>query len=321
MHSVVFYEVFDEEKALLKKIEYNKALTFGFLVDVPEDKEKLDLVYETAGIVTGSGRLLDSGDTGKVLLGHDYVTTRMEDFFGREIEVGRKINIQGKDFEIVGILEQASSFQVNSAILMLNKDMKDLLDIGDEADLLIVQVNDKNKAQEISDEIARRLRADRHEKLGEEDFIIQTPLQAISGINNILNIINLVVAGIAAISLVIGGIGIANTMYTGVLERTKEIGTMKAIGAKNRDILLIFLIESGMLGLIGGIIGAILGISLAFGVASIASLALGENLIKLTISWPLLFGAVGFAFVIGLISGFLPALQGSRLKPVEALRK
>ena len=149
---------------------------------------------------------------------------------------------------------------------------------------------------------------------------MQTPLQAIGTVNTILNIINLIVVGIAVISLLVGGIGIANTMYTSVLERTREIGTMKAVGAKNKDILLIFLIESGLLGLVGGIVGALIGLGLGFIVSGAANSYFGEEIIRVNLSLPLIFGAIIFSFLMGIFAGVVPALQASKLKPVEALR-
>jgi putative ABC transport system permease protein len=153
-----------------------------------------------------------------------------------------------------------------------------------------------------------------------EDFSILTPDKLLASFGTILSIITVFLVGIAAISLVVGSIGIMNTMYTSVLERTKEIGTMKAIGAKNSDILLVFMIESGLLGLLGGIIGAFLGLGLAFLVANIASTALGENIITVSVNYTLLFGAIAFSFAVGLFSGLAPAWQASKLKPVDALR-
>jgi putative ABC transport system permease protein len=204
---------------------------------------------------------------------------------------------------------------------MNEKDMKKLLNINDEYDLIVAQVSNSNQAEAVAEKIKEALRKDRKEKIGEEDFSVQTPLQSISSVNTILNIINLIVGGIAAISLLIGGIGIANTMYTSVLERTKEIGTMKAVGAKNSDILYIFIIESGLLGLIGGIMGAGLGIFLAFGVSGIANAAFGSQILSVQISYLLIFGSIAFALAIGLASGLIPAFQASKLKPVEALRR
>jgi putative ABC transport system permease protein len=134
-------------------------------------------------------------------------------------------------------------------------------------------------------------------------------------------VINLVVGGIAAISLLVGGIGITNTMYTSVLERTREIGIMKAVGARNQDILLLFLIEAGLLGLVGGVIGVGMGFGLAFGVASIISSVLGGLSLSIDFSLSLALGAFVFSMGVGTIAGIIPAIQASRLKTVEALTR
>ena len=130
-----------------------------------------------------------------------------------------------------------------------------------------------------------------------------------------------VLVGIAAISLVVGGIGIMNTMYTAVTERTKEIGIMKATGAKNSQILLLFLFESGMLGLFGGAIGVALGFSISKSIELIAFQIFESFLIKASFSPLLLIGSLLFAFIVGAASGVFPALQAAKLKPVDALRK
>jgi len=129
-----------------------------------------------------------------------------------------------------------------------------------------------------------------------------------------------VLIGIAAISLLVGGIGIANTMYTAVLERTKEIGIMKATGAQNKDILLIFVIESGLLGIIGGLIGIAIGFGLSSAVEFLARNFIGTNLIEAYFSYWLLFGALLFSFFIGAIFGVMPARHAASLQPVDALR-
>jgi putative ABC transport system permease protein len=109
-------------------------------------------------------------------------------------------------------------------------------------------------------------------------------------------------------------------MYTSVVERTREIGIMKAIGAKNREILYIFLIESGLLGLVGGIAGALLGLGGALAISGIANQALGADLFIVSVSYPLLLSAVSFSFFVGILSGILPAIQASKLNVVDALR-
>jgi len=302
----------------IAKTEFNKNANFNYLASIPNEAESEKIIYDSMNVKVKDGRLLKQSDSGKIVIGSDIAK---ENLFGKEIVEGNKILIQGKSFEVIGILEPASSFQINQAILMNEEDMKKLFDIKDEYDMIVVQVYDSNQAEDIAKKISEALRKDRKEKTGEEDFSVQTPLQAISSVDTILNIINLIIGGIAAISLLIGGIGIANTMYTSVLERTKEIGTMKAVGAKNSDILYIFLSESGLLGLIGGIIGAGIGMGLAFGVSAIANSAFGSEILNVQISYPLVFGAIAFSFLIGLVSGLTPAFQASKLKPVEAFRR
>ena len=128
------------------------------------------------------------------------------------------------------------------------------------------------------------------------------------------------IVGIAGISLVVGGVGIMNAMFTAVLERTREIGVMKAIGARNDQILKLFLIESGMIGLIGGAIGIIIGIGLSKIVEFIGRNFLGTILLRAYFPWYLILGALAFAFIIGTISGLLPARSAARSSPVDALR-
>ena len=121
------------------------------------------------------------------------------------------------------------------------------------------------------------------------------------------------------IAIIVGGIGIMNTMYTSVLQRTRDIGIMKAIGAKNSDILLIFLIESGILGLVGGAIGILIGVALSK-LVEFASFQSGITLFQAYFPWYLIAGALAFSFIVGVLSGILPARQASKLKPVDALR-
>ena len=203
---------------------------------------------------------------------------------------------------------------------MTTEDIKDLLDIDNEYDLIVAKVKDKDQIEIVSEEIERKLMNDRNEKVGEETFTVETPIQSLASVNVILNIINLIVVGIAAISLLVGGIGIANTMYTSVLERTKEIGIMKAVGARNEDVLWIFLIESGLLGLVGGIIGVILGIVASKGIEYVALTQLNTTLLQVSTPPFLIIGCLLFGFLVGAVSGSIPAIQASKTNVVDALR-
>jgi len=296
--------------------EYNEISKFGYITDIPQNKEKMDFTYESFNIKIAQGKKLEQGKNRKVILGYDFANN----FFEEEIQIGKNLIINGKDFEVIGVLEKSSSFQINSIALVLTEDLEDLLDINNEYDLIVAKVRNEEKIENTAKEIEDKLRDNRNEKIGQESFSVETPLQALEAINTILNIINTIVIGIAIISLLVGGIGIANTMYTSILERTKEIGIMKAIGAKNSDILWIFLIESGLLGLVGGIIGALMGLGAAIGISIIINNLLGIDLFNVEISYFLLLGAIGFSFLIGIFSGVFPAFQASKLNIVDALR-
>ena len=154
-------------------------------------------------------------------------------------------------------------------------------------------------------------------KKGEEDFSVQTSEQLMETFGVVLDLVVLIVIGIACISLAVGGIGIMNTMYMSILERTREIGVMKSIGALNRDVMTIFLIESGLLGLLGGIIGVSLGILIAKGMEAVMEMFFA---IKAYVSIELIIVVLVFSFGIGIIAGFLPARRASKMDPVEALR-
>ncbi len=298
-------------------LEYNEISGFGFATNIPEEKELRNFIYDSFDLEAEVGRLLETGDKSKILLGNNFLET--EDF-GKKFYVGKKVKINGKDFEIVGILKSSGNIQMNGIVFMTDEGIRDLFDIEKEHDLIVVQVKDKDRIEEVANEIERKLRNDRNEKIEEESFTVESPIQTLNSVNTILNIINLIVVGIAAISLLVGGIGIANTMYTSVIERTKEIGVMKAIGAQNKDILMIFLIESGLLGLVGGIVGAVIGLGGAIALSSLVNNALGGELFAVSISYPLLLGAIGFSFFTGIISGILPAFQASKLNVIDALR-
>jgi len=298
-------------------VEYNGIRKFEYVSDILNDDKQNKIIYDSLNVKPQSGRLLNANDRGKVILGNDFTD---ETTFEKKIKVGSRLTIQGKEFEVVGILEKSSSFQVNFVILMNEDDMKKILNIGDEIDLIVAQIDDPSRTEIAAEKIILALRRDRNEKLSEEDFSVQTPVQALSTVNTILTLIQIIITSIAAISLLIGGIGVMNTMYTSVLERKREIGTMKAVGARNQDVLWIFLLESALLGVIGGIIGTIIGLALAFGVVMIAKQFIGTLDLKVGFSIPLILGAIAFSSVVGIASGVLPAFQASKLKPVDALR-
>ncbi len=298
------------------RAEFNEEIEFFYVASIPKRQESIDLIFESLRVEIEEGKKIRAGELGSVVIGQD-----IKKEFAQELKVGDNLIIREKYFKINGILEKTSSFQINGAMLMAEDDLKEISGIDDEIDLILVQVNDEKRVIETAENIEKRMRRNRGLDYGEEDFSVTTPLKSFEAVNNILNIINIIFFGIASLSLIIGGIGIANTMYTSVLERTKEIGVMKAIGARNRDVLAIFIIESGFLGFVGGVIGVVIGLGLAFGAVYVVGSFLGSLVIKAQISFVMIIFAIGFATIVGLVAGVLPALQASWLKPVEALRK
>ncbi len=299
------------------KVKYNDIVQFKYLANLPTERDELNEIYNSGEINLLTGSLLGPNDKGKVLLGYDFLE---QEEYDKKIRIGSILEIQGEDFRVAGFLEKTSSFTINSVILMNEDDLREILAIGDEIDLILAKVSDPNIVEDTAERLEKKLRQDRGLDKGEEDFSVETPGESLDTINSILGLINIIVTGIATISLLVGGIGIANTMYTSVLERTKEIGIMKAIGARNSDVLTLFLIEAGLLGLVGGIVGALIGLGFAYLVAFVATSAVSALDFSITFSFPLVFGSIGFAILIGSLSGIFPALQASKLKPVQALR-
>ena len=169
------------------------------------------------------------------------------------------------------------------------------------------------------DSVSARIEKELERKRNDENFQVTNPKKIQAQAKQLFGIVKLVVAGIAFISLIVGGIGIMNSMYTAVLERRREIGVMKAVGATNKAVLRLFLLESGFLGLVGGIIGVILGSTIALGMIFIIN-TFGFVQLAVSIDYKLLLFGIMFSFLLGIIAGGLPALGAAKPPPVDALR-
>ena len=263
------------------------------------------------------GRVFEEREKFKVVVGSRYADG---DIFDKNVKVRDTIEIEEQEFKVVGIMKKTGDPSDDASVYIPKETLRELLDVPKEESIIMVKIAEGFDPEELADTIERKLRKFRGEKEDEETFIIQTFEQLLETFGNIFGVVQAVLVGIAAISLVVGGIGIMNTMYTSVLERTREIGIMKAIGARNSHIALLFLIESGLLGLVGGIIGIGLGIGIGKAVEILALRALGTEILQVYFSPLLIIGALAFSFIVGCLSGTLPAIQASRMKPVDALR-
>jgi putative ABC transport system permease protein len=280
------------------------------------DRDTIRLTMQNDDIKPEKGRFLREGDQRSV-----YIGSRVAyDMFEKEIRLGDKLVIESRRFNVVGVQEKSSVPFNDRMIKIPIDDFKDIFEIKDaEYNMIIVSVAEGYDIDLVVDRITRALRRSRRVKEGDEDFEVQTTQQIISSYETLLTVVQMVVVGIVSISLVVGGIGISNTMFTSVLERTREIGVMKSVGARNGHIMTLFLMESGFLGLVGGLIGLAVGALLAFSVEFTAGLA-GFGMIKVSISAGLILFALAFSFGVGVLSGVIPALRAARLNPAETLR-
>jgi len=308
----VTYMDIGNAKIQFKDFKPRYYLTIGIPI---EDPKVMDLLF--VGFGAEDGRILKKGDKDKVMIGYNY---KYKNLFDKPIDVGNKIKLNDVEFEVVGIVEQIGNPQDDQQIYMSFDDFKDLFDSGDRVDFIYIQVKKGEDLNEVADRAEKNLMNFRGVDEKTTDFTVSTPEELLDTFNTILNILTAFLVGIGAISVLVGSIGIANTMYTSVLERTQEIGTMKAIGAKNSDILTIFLIESGILGLLGGIAGLIIGIIIAKSIEYVATAYIGSEIIRASMNPIIIFGSLAFAFLIGIASGVFPSYQASKLKPVDALR-
>lgn len=303
------------EQVIIQRNDESRAT---FAVSLPHDTNQRRFVIEAFDYEIELGRDITPQDTRKIVVGYSFYERER---VGSILRPRDKILIQGEEFEVAGVYKRTGSFQVDGSIVMNENDLRELLNIPDRQSIITARAANIDQIDEVTERIRRDLRRHRNVELGREDFQVQTSQQTLESISTILTAITIVIVGIASISLLVGGIGIMNTMYTSVLERTKEIGIMKAIGAKNSSIFTLFFIESGLLGLAGGIIGIILGVILAKLVELIGRFALGTELLQANFTFQLIFGALLFSFVVGTLAGSLPARGASKLKPVDALRK
>jgi len=299
------------------KIEFNDIIRYFYAAGIPTDDTRrfIDELFLNYDIE--KGRNIKAGDKYKVVLGHYYLDRML---FEKNVKLGDKVLINDVEFRVIGFYEIIGNPGDDQNIYIPQETLNELYGIDDEFSVLIAKTTPGIDPKRSAESIEKTLRKSRDVEEGSEDFYVQTTDEIMDSFNNILLIVQIVLIGIAAISLLVGGIGIMNTMYTAVLERTKEIGIMKAIGARNSSIMILFLIESGILGLVGGIIGVGIGMGISKSVELIATSALQSKLLQAYFPWYLIVGSLLFSFIVGSLSGVFPARQAAKQKPVDALR-
>jgi putative ABC transport system permease protein len=247
-------------------------------------------------------------------------TTVSENLFGHEDPIGRVVRINNFPFRIVGILGSRGNSTFGD-----DQDDRIMMPIGSyrtriihtapgRADQLMVSATSAETTDRAVAQIDAILRQRHHiAPDAQPDFDIFTQAQMRETQESIFGLLQKLLLGVAAISLLVGGIGIMNIMLVSVAERTREIGIRMSIGARERDILLQFLVEAVVLTMIGGVLGMISGVGLTLGIGRALDM-------PMTVSGKALGSAVATAVGIGLVFGFFPALNAAKLDPIEALR-
>ncbi len=325
--------------------------------------KKLPIISDATGIVSKTMNVESKGEKMQFSV-KGIEPSKWEDFFSIDIALGRKmgenegkvaiignniaykyfkndlkpksrIMINNVEFVVVGILEPAGGFMSteDSTIYIPESEAREIMDFEEGK---YTSIYAKRKSGEemslVADLIEKALLKTRD--VSEKDFTIITPDFVQDIVNNIMGLMTVLLGAISAISLIVGGIGIANTMYMTVMEKTREIGIMKAIGAKNKDVMRIFLLEAGIIGFVGGVIGICLGYVLGSGFLfargimaeqSSTQLHFSNNVesiyfVSFVLTPEIVVFSLAFSFLIGIVSGILPAKKAAKMNVISALR-
>jgi putative ABC transport system permease protein len=260
------------------------------------------------------GEFLSDADEGKyfAVVGKDVA----EQLFQKNVPIGRSINFRGKLLIVKGVFKQFDSnplalgTDLNNAILVPYTTSQQLSEGSSQAFQILAKPNESKDVDKVQHNIEQSLQ---RVHAGEKDFSVLKQDETLATTNSILNLVTAFIAGVAGVSILVGGVGIMNVMLVSVTERTHEIGIRKAVGATNRQIMTQFLIEAMMLSVVGSIIGIIISLIIGF------LLRIFTNLIPV-ISFPIMGGAIVVSVLVGVIFGVTPAFKAARKDPIRALR-
>jgi putative ABC transport system permease protein len=285
----------------------------GFLAVLGYDPVMEEFVAEM-NLTVAAGRALRG--PGEVLLG-----SRTARVLGAQ--VGDEVVIEGRKFLVVGTLQAqragifaTGGLNLTDLLVISLPELRQFFPGPELVQYAVVRLTDRADMAAVREAIRAHLA-----RVGERNAALTDFEDLTRNIQSVIRGVQAFLAGIAGIALLVGGVGVMNTMYTAVLERTREIGILKAVGAKDSHVLLLFLFESGLMGLAGGALGLLIG----FGVAWTATLIVGrlfqaQNAFSPVLSGALVLGALFFSFLVGAVAGIFPAFRAARLPPVDALR-
>ncbi|MBT4870670.1 MAG: ABC transporter permease [Candidatus Diapherotrites archaeon] len=293
-------------------VEFNNEIKSSVLFTV--DDEGFSFFTDTDFLTLAEGRWIEPGEKSSIMISE----AMAENVFGREINLRKQLMINGKNYKVVGLFKLSAAMAGmaggGGGFMFTTIEGFERIIPAENPVEMIVKTTSTDVAESTADEIKDYF----EDKYGKKSVTVLTMEQSIEQIGSMLGMLTLFIVGIAGISLIVGGIGIMNAMVTSVMERTKEIGLYKAIGASDNKVLMIFLLEAAFIGLLGGLIGV--GVGLA-GAQLITAIANASNFpIQSVIIPEIIIGALAFSMIVGIASGVYPARRAAKLDPVEALR-
>lgn len=272
-----------------------------------------DSFRDTIGLTLESGRFLSSSDRNVAVLGANVASA-----FKTNITAGTIISLSSKDYRVIGVLKKTgNSFGPIDDVVFINyEEGKDIFNetlLENEINSIRITLKEGSDVDSETQKVEDILISSHRVTNDTKDFGVISPTFINKQFSTILDQLTLFLGAIASISLIVGGIGISNTMFMSIIERRKEIGTLKAIGATENQILSLFIVESGLIGLSGGSLGVLIACTLGILISTFAKITFAADLF-------LISGALLFSILIGVVSGTIPAKDAAKVDPIVALR-
>ncbi|HSE29068.1 MAG TPA: ABC transporter permease [Candidatus Saccharimonadales bacterium] len=288
--------------------DMDKKLSSGVIVGTTADGD------EALGLSVNAGEFISStSGTDKVVLGRNLAL----EMFGSEVTTGQKVLIRGHEYTVVGVLGYFPSSTTVSTVFDLNNAAFISLPAAKSFNQGVAQIQQLNlrlqpgvDAKTEAETIHQKLISNHH---NEDDVAVLLPAETIQIADSILGTFSNVISAVAAISIIVGGVGIMNIMLVSVTERTREIGIRKAIGATNSQVLSQFMIEALVMSLAGGFLGIVVGFGLAYAAGTFIGFMPG-------FTWQIIAASLTISLAVGVVFGAWPAIKAARKDPIEALR-
>ncbi len=267
----------------------------------------------TTELELSSGRFLSDNDHQAAVVG-----SQVAENFKQPPTANAEISIGGRPYRVVGVLKTtgASFSNIDGVVFIPFKEAQDIFNESlapNEVSAIYMTMKDGTNMTAATDEVEQIMLSSHRVTEDTKDFGVISPSFIDQQYTSILDLLTTFLGAIASIALIVGGIGILNTMFMSVIERRREIGTMKAIGATSAQIRDLFLVESSIIGLSGGILGTIISLLIGLGIIYIAH-------VSFVFDWPVIAGALAFSVLLGIVSGTAPAMDAARVDAIVALR-